>query len=215
MRGRGVCVSLGAGFSEQFVERRRVPRYASLGERSCSRYRGLRSNLSAIANSDAKFFRCAGRLPFERRFALLKKTKPVAKVVRLSSSSASTKSSRYRNPGNRKSSRASHLMTSDSLRGWLVRICPGCDFEHGPRKMFAVAAGMWYDVDRSAGRRSSSVELVADGPNPRTKGWTEVAVSPFQVVDRSGAARSSRAFGPINLRRRGVATRDSRRKLPW
>jgi hypothetical protein len=54
--------------------------------------------------------------------------------------------------------------------------------------MFAVAAGMWYDLDRSAGRRSSSVELVAGGRNSRTKGWTEGAV--FQVGDRFVVGRS-------------------------
>jgi hypothetical protein len=82
----------------------------------------------------------------------------------------------------------------ESSPRWLAWTCPGCDFGQGPRKMFAVAAVMWYDMDRSAGRRSSSVELVADVRNPRTKGWTEAAVSPFQVVHPSGAARSSRTF---------------------
>ena len=51
--------------------------------------------------------------------------------------------------------------------------------ELGPRKMFAVAAGMWYDLDRSAGRRSSSVEQMADDRSPRTKGWTRRGGKPF------------------------------------
>ncbi len=33
-------------------------------------------------------------------------------------------------------------------------------------KVFAVAAVVWYDVVRSAGRRSASVELVADLRDP-------------------------------------------------
>jgi hypothetical protein len=66
--------------------------------------------------------------------------------------------------------------------------------EFGPRKMFAVAAGMWYDLDRSAGRRSSRVELVAGGRNPRTKGWAEGMVSLFQVVGRIVVGWSSRTF---------------------
>ena len=63
-----------------------------------------------------------------------------------------------------------------------------------PRKTFAVAAMLWYDVVRSAGRPSSGLELVADVRDPRTNGWTEAAVSSFQVVHPSVAARSSRSF---------------------
>ncbi len=51
-----------------------------------------------------------------------------------------------------------------------------------PRKMFAVAPGTWYDLDRSAGRRSSSVELVADVGSRRTKGSTEGVVSTVREI---------------------------------
>ena len=61
----------------------------------------------------------------------------------------------------------------------------------GREKMLATAAAARYDDAQPTGRRSSSGAATADDRRPRTKGWTEAAVSPFQVVNRSVAARSS------------------------
>ncbi len=103
-----------------FVEKPRIPLNALWVEPSCSRSRGLRSNLWGIAISIAQLFQCAGRLHFERRFAIPKKTNPAVKIVRLSSSAASTKSSRYRHARNRKRTRSAALVTSESLGRWLA-----------------------------------------------------------------------------------------------